>query len=117
MRRTPSGRFAVIENRRYALAGLAALLLCMGWATVGCSESNAEVQAGGGSSGGREIGWNDLRVGMAPDEVLRTLGDPLDVRVEPINTIWYYSDARSNGPFVVFDTHGMSVSHWRRSKP
>lgn len=101
---------------RRAMAPAALLLLLAGTTAGGCAEGNADVQADRGPTGGREIGWNDIKSGMAPDEVLRTLGDPLDVKVEPINTIWYYSEARSNGPFVVFDTHGMKVSHWRRPK-
>ncbi len=108
-----AGRWAARRGGRALVAALCVLALLP---AGGCSEGGAQVRADGASAGGREIGWNELKAGMAPDEVLRTLGEPLDVKVEPINTVWYYSTARSGGPFVVFDTHGMTVSHWRRAK-
>lgn len=59
------------------------------------------------------VAWGQLRPGMDPVEVLSMFGEPKHVKVSKINTTWYYSDRGAEGPFIVFDTRGMSVERWQ----
>lgn len=38
------------------------------------------------------IGWQQVRNGMDPIEVLSVLDEPLDVKVSKVSTYWYYSE-------------------------
>ena len=59
------------------------------------------------------IGWSQLKNGMDAPEVLSLLGEPTHVKVTKVNTTWFYSDRRAEGPHVVFDTRKMRVDRWR----
>jgi len=59
------------------------------------------------------IGWSQLKAGMDAVEVLSLLDKPKHVEVTKVNTTWYYSERRPEGPHVVFDTRRMRVDRWR----
>ena len=59
------------------------------------------------------IGWSQLKTGMDAVEVLSLLDEPKHVKVTKINTAWYYSERRTDGPLVVFDTRKMRVERWK----
>ncbi len=61
----------------------------------------------------RTIGWDQLRTGIDPVEVISLVGEPMDVKVSTVNTRWYYSNRGNEGPHVVFDTRTMKVERWR----
>ena len=65
------------------------------------------------SEPGWTIGWSHLKAGMDVAEVLSLLDEPKHVKVTKVNTTWYYSDRRAEGPYVVFDTRQMRVENWR----
>jgi hypothetical protein len=59
------------------------------------------------------VGWNQMRVGLDPVEVLTLIDEPRQVKVTRINTIWYYSDRGNEDAHVVFGTRNMRVERWR----
>ena len=59
------------------------------------------------------IGWQQIKNGMDPAEVLSVLDEPVDIKVSQVSTYWYYSERGSNGPYVGFDTRSMRVGRWR----
>jgi hypothetical protein len=59
------------------------------------------------------VGWSQLKGGMDAVEVLSLLDEPRHIKVTKINTTWYYSDRRAEGPHVVFGTRQMRVERWR----
>jgi len=65
------------------------------------------------SEPGWTIGWSQLKTGMDAVEVLSLLNEPKHVKISKVNTTWYYSDRRAEGPHVVFDTRQMRLERWR----
>ena len=59
------------------------------------------------------IGWQQIKNGMDPAEVLSVLDEPVDIKVTQVSTYWYYSERGSEGPYVGFDTRTMKVDRWR----
>lgn len=59
------------------------------------------------------IGWQQIRNGMDPVEVLSVLDEPINIKVTNVSTYWYYSERGSEGPHVAFDTRTMKVDRWR----
>ena len=59
------------------------------------------------------IGWQQIKNGMDPVEVLSVLDEPVDIKVTKVSTYWYYSERGSNGPYVGFDTRSMKVDRWQ----
>ncbi|MFH1746774.1 MAG: hypothetical protein ABIG44_06985 [Planctomycetota bacterium] len=59
------------------------------------------------------IAWSQIKTGMDPAEILSLLDEPRHVKITKINTAWYYSDRRAEGPYVMFDTRQMRVERWR----
>ena len=67
---------------------------------------------------GRPIRFPAMEIVAAEDtglarEQVSLLGEPGHVKVTKVNTTWYYSDRRAEGPHVVFDTRQMRVDRWR----
>jgi hypothetical protein len=58
------------------------------------------------------IGWNHLRKGMNPREVLDLIDEPMKVKVSTVSTRWWYSAYGDRGPRVIFDTETMKVERW-----
>lgn len=77
------------------------------------ARSPPEVSKGPDSEPDWSIGWSQLKGGMDAVEVLSLLDEPKHVKVTKVNTTWYYSDRRAEGPHVVFDTRQMRVERWR----
>ncbi len=75
--------------------------------------ASPEPRTGQGSEPKWTIGWSQLKNGMDAVEVLSLLDEPRHVKVTKVNTIWYYSNRRAEGPLVVFDTRRMRVERWR----
>jgi hypothetical protein len=65
------------------------------------------------SEPGWTVGWSQLNEDMDAVEVLSLLDEPRHIKVNKVNTTWYYSDRRAAGPHVVFDTRRMRVKRWR----
>ena len=59
------------------------------------------------------IGWQQIRNGMDPVEVLSVLDEPVNIKLTKISTYWYYSERGAEGPYVGFDTRTMKVDRWR----
>ena len=76
-------------------------------------QSHAETGKGQVSEPEWTIGWSQLKNGMDAVEVLSLLDEPRHVKVTKVNTTWFYSDRRAEGPYVVFDTRRMRVDRWR----
>lgn len=77
------------------------------------AQSSTEVDKQRGTEPAWTIGWGQLKGGMDAVEVLSLLNEPKHVKVTKVNTTWYYSDRRADGPHVVFDTRQMRVERWR----
>ncbi|MBU0640263.1 MAG: hypothetical protein KKB50_15460 [Planctomycetes bacterium] len=77
------------------------------------AQSSPEVRREGDSEPDWTIGWSQLKAGMDAVEVLSLLNGPQHIKVTKVNTTWYYSDRRADGPHVVFDTRQMRVEGWR----
>ena len=106
--------------QRKALTLVVSLCLVVG--ITACQQPSKVDQAPQSSAeAGRErdsepdwtIGWSLLKGGMDAAEVLSLLEEPKHIKVTKVNTTWYYSDRRVEGPFVVFDTRQMRVERWR----
>ncbi|MCO6436232.1 MAG: hypothetical protein J5J06_04000 [Phycisphaerae bacterium] len=98
--------------------GLAVGLVLGAW---GCKASGAanqtpvagsDMKAPRGAEGPLS-GFQSLRRGMTPDDVLLELGSPLSTKIEMTYTYWYYSNRGDSGPHVVFDTRNMKVIRWQ----
>ena len=77
------------------------------------ARSSPEVRKERYSEPGWTVGWSQLKAGIDAVEVLSLLDEPKDIKVTKVNTTWYYSDRRAEGPHVVFDTRQMRVDRWR----
>jgi len=77
------------------------------------AKPSPEVSTGRDAEPGWTIGWSQLKGGMDAVEVLSLLDEPKHIKVTKVNTTWYYSDRRAEGPYVVFDTRQMRVDRWR----
>ena len=79
-------------------------------------QSPAKAGKGQASEPKWTVGWSQLKSGMDAVEVLSLLDEPRHVKVTKVNTTWYYSDRRFEGPHVVFGTREMRVERWRSPK-
>jgi len=95
------------------------LSLCLAVGAGGCRQqhrgglSAAEPGKAQTSEPRWTVGWAQLENDMDAVEVLSLLDEPWHVKVTKINTTWFYSDRRAEGPHVVFDTRRMRVDRWR----
>ena len=94
-------------------------VLCVVATLVGaCHRAEPRYDQGAQSKGKRPelkytIGWQQIRNGMDPVEVLSLLDEPVDIKVTKVSTLWYYSLRGDEGPHVNFDTRRMKVERWR----
>jgi hypothetical protein len=77
------------------------------------THSSPEVSRGQDTEPGWSVGWSQLKAEVDAVEVLSLLGEPKHIKVNKVNTTWYYSDRGAEGPYVVFDTRRMRVDRWR----
>jgi hypothetical protein len=102
-------------RRRIAFA----VSLCLAIGITACQhppkggQPAPEVSKGRDAEPGWTVGWSQLRERMDAVEVLSLLDEPKHVKVNKVNTTWYYSDRGAEGPYVVFDTRRMRVERWR----
>ena len=97
------------------LLGSALFLVCgCDQAQRGDAVDNQEPSAGAyRSEAKRTVGWDQLRIGQDPVEVLSLLNEPMDIKVTSVSTHWFYSNRGAEGPHVAFDTRTMKVERWR----
>ncbi|UCF32974.1 MAG: hypothetical protein JSV78_11645 [Phycisphaerales bacterium] len=100
------------------VAGICGLMLLMGACRQSERSGDTVATERGGepaarSESGYTIGWQQIRGGMDPVEVLSLLNEPHRIKVTKVSTYWYYSNRGADGPVVVFDTRNMRVERWR----
>lgn len=97
--------------------GFVAMAALLAASVLGCASDGGDTgMKSGAPSGTTTIGWDQIRRGMTPDEVIKALDLPQDSRITMVNTYWYYSNKGAQGPYVKFGTRDMTVETWNRGE-
>lgn len=98
-----------MPDKKRMLVVLSVAALAIGLA--GCQQGDRRDGGSAGSSAWT-VGWSKIDTGLDPVEVLDLVGEPQDITVSKLRTVWHYSED-ADGPRITFDTRSMRVERWQ----